>query len=82
MSDNLPSRASQAASVARHADLVREALKVHSQCRTLLKTKKLACPSNLNEAIELCKDKKLIDAATAERYHSIRHAGNEGRHDW
>ncbi|GAX77408.1 hypothetical protein CEUSTIGMA_g4854.t1 [Chlamydomonas eustigma] len=76
------SSANTESSVARRADIIKSSMKIHDQCRMLLRPKGIPVPNNLVAAIDLCFTEGLIDAATKDKWDQIRVLRNEATHIW
>lgn len=61
---------------------LRKSTSVHLKCRNKLAQQGISCPNNLNDAINLCLEHKLIDQDKADKWHEAREAGNCARHDF
>uniref|UniRef100_A0A7S0WY69 Alpha-type protein kinase domain-containing protein n=1 Tax=Chlamydomonas leiostraca TaxID=1034604 RepID=A0A7S0WY69_9CHLO len=74
--------ASTNSTVDRRAEETKRGIKIHDQCRTLLRTKGIPCPNNLFAAIKLCADEGLITAQQRAEWHAVRVGGNAAKHQW
>lgn len=78
----IQSVAGRTQTVDRRAMAMREAMKVHDQCRVFLAQMGRECPANLKEAIDEVFCEGGLTPDECDHWHAIRVAANQARHEW